>query len=586
MCHNDTPKQLWFDLGNTDLMPPPLAIAPGKSRHFSGKAAPSADKLRGGYYTPKRIAEWLCKWAIRSKSNSVLEPSCGNGTIAVEAAQRLLNLGAKPSFAAEQLVALELISAEGTAAAANISSALGVPTQVGITDFFLWESNTTSSFDCVVGNPPFVRFQTITEPIRTRSMDLLRRIGLKPNRLTNLWVPFVVGAVERLKPGGRMALVVPAELLQVSYAAQLRTYLVDSFSRIEMVGCNELFFDGAEQEVVLLLAEGKRGIRNAENICLVDLMSFDRVGEMLACPPLHLVDRREFKSVRHESEKWLKYFLSPREIGLLRALRESSDFTTLKTFAEINVGIVTGNNDFFVLSRSEVTSQGVGDDVTPIVGRSSQLRGAVFTPADYKRAVADDERAMLFSSNESLSKLSAYSKRYVLEGQRKGVPKGYKCSIREPWYEVPSVWTPDAFMFRQISDFPKLSLNWTRASSTDTIHRVKLSADPDRFLINFYTYLTAASAEVEGRSYGGGVLELEPTEAERLLFPAKLQRGLSVAQIDESLRKRKLDNILEENSRKVLIDGIGISKRDCDALRGIWDTMRQRRSNRRKSPKS
>ena len=44
-----------------------------------------------------------------------------------------------------------------------------------------------------------------------------------------------------------MALVLPAELLQVSYAAQLRSYLVDRFSQIDIIACNELFFERAEQ---------------------------------------------------------------------------------------------------------------------------------------------------------------------------------------------------------------------------------------------------------------------------------------------------------------------------------------------------
>ena len=84
----------------------------------------------------------------------------------------------------------------------------------------------------------------------------MTELGLKPNRLTNIWVPFVVAAAASLRPGGRLALVLPAELLQVSYAAQLRSFLIDRFSRIDIIACNELLFDKAEQEVVLLLADG------------------------------------------------------------------------------------------------------------------------------------------------------------------------------------------------------------------------------------------------------------------------------------------------------------------------------------------
>ena len=39
----------------------------------------SAEKLRGGYYTPKAITDFLCRWSIDDKTQTVLEPSCGDG---------------------------------------------------------------------------------------------------------------------------------------------------------------------------------------------------------------------------------------------------------------------------------------------------------------------------------------------------------------------------------------------------------------------------------------------------------------------------------------------------------------------------
>jgi hypothetical protein len=74
-------------------------------------------------------------------------------------------------------------------------------------------------------------------------------------------------------------------------------------------------------------------------------------------------------------------------------------------------------------------------------------------------------------------------------------------------------------------------LNKAGATSTDTIHRITCKGEkPERVISNTYTWLTAASAEIEGRSYGGGVLELEPTEAERLLMPAVLNGAMIYGQ--------------------------------------------------------
>ena len=49
---------------------------------------------------------------------------------------------------------------------------------------------------------------------RTIAFQLMGRAGLLPNRLTNSWVPFLVAAMLLLKPHGRLAMVIPAELLQ------------------------------------------------------------------------------------------------------------------------------------------------------------------------------------------------------------------------------------------------------------------------------------------------------------------------------------------------------------------------------------
>jgi adenine-specific DNA methylase len=98
-----------------------------------------------------------------------------------------------------------------------------------------------------------------------------------------------------------------------------------------------------------------------------------------------------------------------------------------------------------------------------------------------------------------------------------------------------------------------------------------------------YTSLTAASAEIEGRSYGGGILNIEPSEMQRLLVPSELRPGLPVKEIDLMIRQRDLCRVLNVNDRLVLHDGLGLSTKDIDSLRNIWNTMRERRQSRRKS---
>ena len=548
------------------------------------------DKLRGGYYTTAGIAEWLCAWAIRGKDDLVLEPSCGDGTFLEAAARRLHELSARGKEYAKHLFGVEILAAEADKARARLASQVGflAASVVETSDFFAWwKLPNRPLFDVVVGNPPFIRYQNFPEPYRSRAMQIMQEQGLSPNRLTNIWAPFVVAAAAALRPGGRMALVLPAELLQVSYAAQLRSFLADSFGRIDLITCNELFFERAEQEVLLLLADDARVSCSERDSCEVTLTEADSVADIVGRPPASVLKRASRKTVCHDSEKWLKYFLSASEIAFMRELRASGAAMPLSTFASVNVGVVTGKNQFFVLRKSEIDAHGLQGYTIPLVSRSAHLAGARFGKRDWKRLAADDQLVNLLHlalingarPNDALES-------YIRLGEKQKAHEGYKCSIREPWYAVPSVWTPDAFVFRQIYDFPRMILNTAEATSTDTIHRMRCTTSPPTVIANTYTSLTATSAEIEGRSYGGGVLELEPTEAERLLMPARLGPALSLEECDRLIRDDRLNEVLDENDRLILQETMGLSATECRMLRRVWEKMRDRRLARRRSIRS
>lgn len=539
------------------------------------------DKLRGGYYTSREVVAWLCAWAIRATTDRVLEPSCGDGAFLVGAAERLFELGAPIPAVAKNLIGIEIIADEANRAREQLRQRLGLRADniVKTSDFFAWWQETERPVvDVVIGNPPFIRYQTFPEPHRSQAMQIMAGLGLTPNRLTNIWVPFVAAAASSLRPGGRIALVLPAELLQVTYAAQLRSFLTDRFRRIDIVACNELFFDNAEQEVVLLLADGALHVASKLNPCRVTLTESHTVAEIVKRRPSAVLKNAQPKTIRHDQEKWLQYFLTEREIAFMRELRSSAVCATLAKHASVDVGVVTGKNEFFVLSREQVVQFGLDPYTTPLISRSMHLRGARIKKSDWKALEeAGDRVHLLHLAPLNGSKLAKSLANYIRSGESNAVHKGFKCSIRTPWYAVPSVWIPDGFLFRQIYDFPRMVLNHARVTSTDTIHRLTCKAKPERVIANTYTYLTAASAEIEGRSYGGGVLELEPTEAEHLLMPANLASALPLDKCDRMTRAGRLDDVLGENSRLVLMGAMGLSRTDCTLLRNIWTKMRDRR---------
>ena len=244
----------------------------------------------------------------------------------------------------------------------------------------------------------------------------------------------------------------------------------------------------------------------------------------------------------------------------MRELRQSSAITNLGSHASVDVGVVTGKNDFFVMGRERLIELELAEFVVPLISRSRQLQGAFIECRDWVNLDASGERVhLLHPAPFNDSTLPEQLGKYIKMGEEEEVDKGYKCSHRSPWYAVPSVWEPHGFMLRQIYDFPRIVLNGAGATCTDTIHRLNCTDEPEKVITNTNTFLTGASAEIEGRSYGGGILALELTEAERLLVPARLTQAMTIGECDELVRAGRLRELLLENSVLVLVNGVGLS---------------------------
>lgn len=527
---------------------------------FASKPPPSSEKLRGGYYTPELIAEFLAAW-VADAGERLLEPSCGDGGIL-----RAL------STQSDAVVGVELDPLEAAAARATCPNATVITE-----DFFAWfNPDEYDRWDGVAGNPPFIRFQHWTEPTRGAAFDVMRRVGLRPTKLTNAWVPFVVSSALATRPGGRLGLVVPAEVMQVTYAAELRAFLVDEFEELTVVTFKRLVFAGILQEVVLLL--GVRGCGPAR-IRVTEVEDASHLPD-----PAALSRLPRAPALRQEAEKWTKYFLEGDAIEALRAIRQSGSLRRLGDIADVDVGIVTGRNQFFVLRPSTESDRRLTAHTVPLVSKSAHLQGTSFERSDFDRLVSEDALVRLLAVDNATSVAAHGALRaYIDEGEAADVHAGYKCSIRKKWWVVPSVWTPDAFLLRQIHDHPRIIANCAGATSTDTIHRVRmLNGTPAPALaaasINSATF---AFAEVMGRSYGGGVLELEPREAENLPIPdpAVLDRD-DIARIDELVRLRRLHDALDYVDNKLLVGEHGVAPATVNTLRAAWERLRDRRIRR------
>lgn len=526
----------------------------------------SAEKLRGAYYTPIEIAKFILQWGINGSSDSeILEPSCGDGVFL-----ECLN---NEKMAFKKITAVEFETEEANKARAiNLENSY-----VRNDDFHQFCLNTSDRYDLIVGNPPFIRYQYYDSDQQILADEIFKRAGLKRTKLTNAWVTFVVGCSMLLKEQGKLGFVVPSELLQVKYAQQLRKFLETHFNKINIISFENLVFEDIQQEVVLLLCE-----KNLSSEHLIEHIEVADIKGLFQLDPKRL--KFPTKKIDFHSDKWTYYFLDKSELNLLEKIRCKSR-STIGSYADVEVGITTGSNDYFTVPQSIVNIYQLNEYARPMVGRSVQVNSLCFTKADWQTNIESGAKAMLlvFSPNAHVIGNEG-TKAYLASGESNKIHEGYKTSIRDQWYVIPSIKLSDALFLRRNNQYPKFILNEANAYTTDTMHRVFIHEGVNKkaLLASYYNSLSFAFAEILGRNFGGGCLELMPSEVSDIFIPYRIENEKLFDTIDQMLRDKKSpDEILDITDEYILCDGLGLSKDEASLCRSIWHKTMGRRLGRK-----
>lgn len=521
-------------------------------------------KLRGAYYTPPAIAKFILQWGISGSNDSkILEPSCGDGVF--------LKCIGNNEMPYNNVTAIEYEAGEADKARAIALH----DSEVINTDFHRFCLDTDKRFNLVVGNPPFIRYQYYDPKQQKLADEIFKRSKLKRTKLTNAWVTFVIGASQLLTETGKMGFVIPSELLMVKYAQQLRQYLAKKFNKINIISFENLIFEEIQQEVVLLLCE-----KNGTDEHLIEHIEVKDADGLLTLNPHRL--RFPTKKIDFHTDKWTYYFLEKKELELLEKVKRN--MSSISTYANVEVGITTGANDYFTVPKSVVTLYDLKEYARPMVGRSVQVNSLCFTEKDWQINVDSGAKAYLLAFPSGVKENGNDGVRaYIENGEKNGINNGYKTGIRDEWYIIPSIKLSDALFLRRNNLYPKFVLNEAKAYTTDTMHRVfiKKGVNKKAFVASYYNSLSFAFAEILGRNFGGGCLELMPSEVGGIYMPYRVENESFFDEIDRMLRqKRTVDEILDYTDRIILHEGMGFSMEEVQTARSIWHKTMGRRLSR------
>ncbi|MDX1688947.1 MAG: N-6 DNA methylase [Candidatus Promineifilaceae bacterium] len=512
------------------------------------------DKQRtyGQFDTPPDVADLLLAFCLRHHSDTLLDPSCGNGALLERAARWQAWLAGTPAAAEERLWGIELDPAAAADAQASLPGA-----HVRHQNFFTVEPS--HPFDAVVGNPPYTRAEWIGrlqeeageqlaifgEPEEKAAAEKEAAIPARfwddsLSRRAGLHAYFFLHGTSFLRPGGRLGFVVPNNWLDVAYGKGLKQFILQHYKVLALIEpTTERWFNQAKVNVCLVVLErcAEETDRNANLVRFVQLRRPLR--ELIGRPPDHAdrFSRVEALAARllpgrdqttetiqarvvpqqelDAGEKWGLLWRAPAVYRRARRRAGQKGLAPLKQWATVRRGFTTGANDFFYLDEETTAQWAIEADFRRPLLKS--LRGV----SALRLAQADcDHEVLAIPPTASLAGTAAAD--YVAWGEEQGFHQRRTCAARRPWYVLPwqepaSIVLPKGIWgrhFAPVLDDPILV--------DQQLYQVHLKPGVSRpaaaALLN--SGWSALQMELTGRSnFGEGVLWLAAYEVEKLLLP-------------------------------------------------------------------
>ena len=510
----------------------------------------STRKNTGSYYTPDYLARFVLQYLLPDIAQSTepitfLEPSAGDGEFVHALLKEVAETGIANSV---RIRTIEREPVESVKTRAHFEHGGHGPVMADcITgDFLEIQENLLPGYRLICGNPPYLNKKRLTK----RQIEVCIKINTDSDLssfVSNIWPAFVLRSAQLLSEDGVMAFVLPAEILQVKYAIAVKEYLYKFFKRIEIFEFKELLFDAKGQGTVLFV--GYKNPTKAEGVYFTNIGSTREL---------------ETKSFEFKKQtaviidgfriKESHYDLPADDVALLFLIRR--ELQSIQHYANSRPGVVTAANDFFIVNQETLDAYDLQAFSRPIIQKGSLVNGKVeFTQQDFDKLRASGSPAFLLDFNNHEDPTDNV-RAYLNKGEGREIDKRYKCLQRDRWYDIPNVAGPaEALFFKRSHHYPKLLKNTANVLVTDSAYKVELKPvyDMDSFVFSFYNSFTLAFAEMEGRHYGGGVLELIPSEFKRLpMIYTPINKPAFNRYADTFKKKKSIEQILTLNDEIIL----------------------------------
>lgn len=543
-------------------------------------------KLLGAFYTPSEATKILCDWAIQSSTDLILEPSFGGCGFIEASFERLTSLGC--TLPVDNVFGCDI----DEVAFEHLSTLIG---PISVTDKFIYADflklNGTSflekKFDVIIGNPPYISNHNMSDEQKNAASEAIKAGGLTVDKKASLWAYFILHSLSFLKENARMAWILPASFLNADYSKNIKEVVFNRFNNILILSLGERLFlsEGADESTVILLCDKYSPDTIDGSVSYSYASSLQELNTILmqwrkgALASFDCQIRPSLALIGNEATQYYNL------------VKNNKNTVKLGSLANILIGIVTGANHFFVINKSKAHLNNLlSEYLTPIFSKFNMTNGIILDDSTIDIAIEQDQKCLLVDTSKVISidgRLSDYLETFPADD----IMLNQTFRKRTIWHRPDDGRLPDAFLPYMIHNGPRLVLNEANITSTNTIHRVFFNSDisdsqSKLITISILSTFSQLSAEIEGRTYGSGVLKLEPKEAKNILIhvPGNITENKindTFGLINQSFKLGDIDRAHQAADDLVLNSFKDIY--GLDMFESLFNTLQETRLRRRKS---
>jgi type I restriction-modification system DNA methylase subunit len=588
---------------------------------------PDVERHRlGQYYTPPPIVELITEMCIKSPNDRVLDPACGSGGFLVKVYHKLKDLKRKENPFADdaklheeilnQLFGIDINPFPAQLSSINLAVRnLKVASRninLVVSDFFKIKPSMgliPSNLDVVITNPPYTRQEEMEYKDQIREEALTYSDGSKVqlDARAGIYTYFFTHSAKFLKNHGMMGQITSDTWLDVGFGEDLKRFFLDHFMIHAIIWYDVRAFEKALVGTCITILEKEDESKEDRDNSIVKFVRIKK-----AIPTEELVktietaqedfdDERIGITVKKQKElepkdKWGKFLRAP---TIYFKILNHPKVTKLGKIASVRRGITSGANEFFYLDKEKIRLWSI---------EKEYLKPIVVSPKEMKIEINshDINQWVLFvhKSKEELLKNKANVLNYIqwgeetettIKGGKKGgsVVKGFHnlstVKSRKLWYDIGKREPAPILRSRRIWERCVYLLNKTKTLANDSLYEIRPKNRGDVTVLAgiFNSSITALISELEGRFYGGGVLELEVYETKNMTVvdPNRLSNK-ERQRIEDAFSKvceaqNKGDEKLEQEARAELDNAVfGVLKLTENERKQVYEGLESLRKMR------